>query len=237
MTLNIGLITDLEDLSKSDFEIVERKGRGHPDTLADRLAELLSRKYAHICRKQFGTILRHQFDKLSLMGGKCDVRFGGGNFVSPIRLLINGRVTPEVGKEKILYRDALIETASEFLEKELINFDFITNCRVMFEVTSNTTRGLRPTDSGTVRSSAYSRFRPGKVSDLPEYTRPIANDTAVGCGWAPYTPLEQLVLEIEHKLNADETKKTYPWLGSDIKIMAIRQGQKVSLTLCVTDLY
>lgn len=233
MDINLNLINNLKDLADSDFEIVERKGRGHPDTLADRLAELLSRTYAKICRDKFGTILRHQFDKLSLMGGKCDVRFGGGNFVSPIRLLINGRVTPQVGEEKILYRDALVGAASDFLEKELRNFDFLTNCRLMFEITSNTTRGLQPTDNNTARSSAYSRFRPGKLTDLPEYTRPVANDTAVGCGWAPYTPLEQLVLEVEQSLNDDETKKQYPWLGSDIKIMAVRQGRDVSLTLCV----
>ena len=233
MSINLNLVSNLEDLSKSDFEIVERKGRGHPDTLADRLAELLSRTYARICREQFGTILRHQFDKLSLMGGKCDIHFGGGNFVSPIRLLINGRVTQQVGNKKILYRDALIETASDFLEKELRNFDFMTNCRVMVEITSNTTRGLKPNNIKTARSSAYSRFRPAKLTDLPEYKRPVANDTAVGCGWAPYTPLEKLILEIEGKLNADKTKKVFPWLGSDIKIMAVRRSSEVDLTLCV----
>ncbi len=230
---NVRLLNDFKDLSKGDFEVVERKGRGHPDTLADRLAELLSRTYSQICLEQFGTILRHQFDKLSLMGGKCDVRFGGGNFVSPVRLLINGRATPEVGGKKVQYRDALIDAAANFLETELQNFDFITNCRLMLEITANTTRGLQPQGSSDARSSAYSRFRPGKLTDLPEYTRPVANDTAVGCGWAPYTPLELLVLEVERELNSDASKKKYPWLGSDIKIMAIRNREDVMLTLCV----
>jgi S-adenosylmethionine synthetase len=71
------------------------------------------------------------------------------------------------------------------------------------------------------------------LTDLPEYKRPVANDTAVGCGWAPYTPLERLVLEIEQKLNDDKTRKMYPWLGFDIKIMAVRRGVDVALTLCV----
>ena len=131
--MRIDTFHDLADVSTIPFEIVERKGRGHPDTLADRLAELLSRTYAGICREQFGTVLRHQFDKLSLMGGKCDVRFGGGAFRSPIRLLINGRATPSVGGQKIHYRDALVDTAETFLERELRNFDFLYNCRVMFD--------------------------------------------------------------------------------------------------------
>ncbi|MBA3788889.1 hypothetical protein H0X32_00645 [Patescibacteria group bacterium] len=233
MVSNIRFVNDLKDLSKADFEVIERKGRGHPDTLADKLAELLSRTYSQICIDQFGTILRHQFDKLSLMGGKCDVRFGGGNFVSPIRLLINGRATPEVGGKKVQYRDALIDTAANFLETELKNFDFLTNCRLMIEITANTTRGLQPINSTNARSSAYSRFRPGKLTDLPEYIRPVANDTAVGCGWAPYTPLEILVLEVERELNSDISKKKYHWLGSDIKVMAVRNAQEVMLTLCV----
>jgi len=231
--MNLTLLNKLLDPAQSEFEIVERKGRGHPDTLSDRLAELLSRTYCKLSREKFGTVLRHQFDKLTLMGGKCNVRFGGGNFVSPIRLLINGRATPEVGNDKLFYRDILIDTASKFLESELRNFDFLTNCRIMLETTVNTTRGILLDDQPANHSSAYSRFRPGKLTDLPEYTNPIANDTAVGCGWAPYTAMEKLVLEIEAKLNSNEIKKAYPWLGSDIKIMAIRTARLVKITLCV----
>jgi len=231
--MKINIVNNLQDLALSDFEVVERKGRGHPDTLSDRLAELLSKTYCELSRAKFGTILRHQFDKLTLMGGKCDVRFGGGTFISPIRLLINGRATPQVGDEKLFYKDALIETATTFLEKELQNFDFLTNCRLMLEITANTTRGVRSDSPNVDRSTPYSRFRPSKLTDLPEYTKPISNDTAVGCGWAPYTPLEKMVLEIENTLNSDETRKLYPWLGSDIKIMAVRNGRDVDLTLCV----
>ncbi len=233
MALNFKISNDLQNPLTAQFEIVERKGRGHPDTLADRLAELLSRTYSRLSREKFGTIVRHQFDKLTLMGGKCDVRFGGGNFVSPIRLLINGRATPQVGDEKFQYQDKLIEAASGFLQTELRNFDFFVNCRLMLEITANATRGLQPSNSGAERSTPYSRFRPGRLTDLPEYTRPVANDTAVGCGWAPYTPLERLVLQLERTLNSDETKQTYRWLGSDIKIMAIRDRQMVFITLCV----
>ncbi|KKS11800.1 MAG: Methionine adenosyltransferase, partial [Candidatus Daviesbacteria bacterium GW2011_GWB1_41_5] len=103
--MKINIIHDIKSPADSDFEIVERKGRGHPDTLSDRLAELLSRTYSKFTRDKYGAILRHQFDKLSIMGGKCDVRFGGGSFKSPIRLLINGRATPRIGDEIINFQD------------------------------------------------------------------------------------------------------------------------------------
>ena len=232
--MKINIINDLRDKVKSDFEIVERKGRGHPDTLSDRLAELLSRTYSKFTFEKYGIVLRHQFDKLSLMGGKCDVCFGGGNFRSPVRLLINGRVTPKFGDETLEFRDLLISTAAKFLERELRNFDFLTDCRVMWEMTSNSTRGMIAENEGN--SAIHHRFHPRSLQDLPESTRPISNDTAVGCAWAPYTPLEKMVLEIEQTLTSDDTWSKYPWMGSDCKIMACRTNDDLNLTVSIPQL-
>lgn len=230
--MKINIINDFSNPADSEFEIVERKGRGHPDTLSDRLAELLSRTYSKYTLDKYGAILRHQFDKLSLMGGKCDVRFGGGNFRSPVRLLINGRATPKIGNEIVEFRDLLINTASKFLEKELRNFEFLANCRIIWENTSNSTRGMIADEDGG-DSAIHHRFHPRSLKDLPESSRPIANDTAVGCAWAPYTPLEKLVLNVEQKLTSDDTWEKYPWMGSDCKIMTYRIGEKVNLTVSI----
>lgn len=233
--MKINILDDLKNLGESEFEIVERKGRGHPDTLSDHLAELLSRTYSKYTRDTYGVILRHQFDKLSLMGGKCDVRFGGGNFRSPVRLLINGRATPKIGGEAVEFRDLLINAAAKFLEKELRNFKFLTNCRVMWENTSNSTRGMIDSKHGG-NSAIHHRFHPRNLKDLPEATTPIANDTAVGCAWAPYTPLEKLVLDIEQTMTSDNTWSTFPWMGSDCKIMACRSKMEVNLTVSIPQL-
>lgn len=233
--MKINIIKEFRNLADSQFEIVERKGRGHPDTLADRLAELLSRTYSQYTKNKYGAILRHQFDKLSLMGGKCDVRFGGGNFRSPVRLLINGRTTPKIGNEIIAFRDLLFNTAADFLEKELRNFDFLTDCRVIWENTSNPTRGMID-DKFRGTSAIHYRFRPRTLKDLPEATKPISNDTAVGCAWAPFTPLERLVLDVERTLTSDETWSQFPWMGSDCKVMANRVGSDVELTVNIPQL-
>ena len=230
--MNIFLVNDLKKPAESAFEVLERKGRGHPDTLSDRLAEKLSCSYSELTRQQTGTILRHQFDKLTLMGGKCDVRFAGGHFVSPVRLLINGRASPKLGDKIVHFRDLLYETASTFLEAELRNFDFLSNCRVILETTSNSTRGMLDVQhQGT--SPVHFRFKPRTLEDLPEYTRPLANDTALGCAWAPYSPLELVVLGIEKSLTSDEARIEHPWLGSDVKIMASRIVDQVRLTVSI----
>ena len=54
-------------------EIVERKGLGHPDTLADALAERMSVAYSRHCLERFGAVLHHNLDKLYLRGGHCQI--------------------------------------------------------------------------------------------------------------------------------------------------------------------
>jgi S-adenosylmethionine synthetase len=233
--MKINITKELIGVGVCDFEITERKGRGHPDTLSDHLAELLSRTYSKHTLNKYGVVLRHQFDKLSLMGGKCDVRFGGGNFKEPVRLLINGRVTSKFGDEIIDVKELLIKTASDFLEKELRNFRFSTDCRVMWEVTSNSTRGMIDNENKG-NSAIHNRFHPRSIKDLPEATRPISNDTAVGCGWAPFTKLEQMILDIEQMLTSDDAWIKYPWMGADCKIMGFRHKDEVDLTISIPQL-
>jgi S-adenosylmethionine synthetase len=60
----------------ADVTVVERKGWGHPDTLADHLAESLSQVYSRHTLREFGAVLHHNFDKLALLGGASEVRYG-----------------------------------------------------------------------------------------------------------------------------------------------------------------
>jgi S-adenosylmethionine synthetase len=48
-----------KNFSEPIYEFVERKGIGHPDTLADALAEHLSVNYSRYTKKRFGAILHH----------------------------------------------------------------------------------------------------------------------------------------------------------------------------------
>ena len=56
------------------YEMVEHKGRGHPDTLCDALAENLSITLSRFYLERFGEILHHNVDKALLLGGALRLR-------------------------------------------------------------------------------------------------------------------------------------------------------------------
>lgn len=60
-----------------------------------------------------------------------------------------------------------------------------------------------------------------------------ANDTSAAVGYAPLTETERMVLEAERFLNGLEFKTKYPESGTDIKIMGIRRGEQLSLTVAM----
>ncbi|MDP3725726.1 MAG: methionine adenosyltransferase, partial [bacterium] len=76
-------------------------------------------------------------------------------------------------------------------------------------------------------------FEPRSLNDIQETKCLLSNDTSLGIGYAPFSKLEQFVLDIERKLNGNEFKKNNPWIGSDIKIMAFRNGDTFDITLCI----
>ena len=60
-----------------------------------------------------------------------------------------------------------------------------------------------------------------------------ANDTSAAVGYAPLTETEKTVLEAERFLNGPQFKHKYPESGKDVKIMGIRRGEQLSLTVAM----
>jgi S-adenosylmethionine synthetase len=60
-----------------------------------------------------------------------------------------------------------------------------------------------------------------------------ANDTSAAVGFAPYTPMERLILDLEGHLNSGEFKKSYPESGEDIKLMGLRKNGELNLTVAM----
>jgi S-adenosylmethionine synthetase len=83
----------------------------------------------------------------------------------------------------------------------------------------------------------HNLIRPGSqnlqelFSRRPQSNVFIANDTSVGVGYAPMSPLERLVLEAEQRINGRSRNKVQPAWGEDIKIMGVRNGTAVNLTV------
>jgi len=80
------------------FEVVERKGIGHPDTLADGISESISRSLSQFYLDEFGQILHHNVDKVLIVAGKSVPEFGGGSILKPPSVIVGGRATKPSGK-------------------------------------------------------------------------------------------------------------------------------------------
>ncbi len=196
-------------------ELVERKGLGHPDYIADSAAEAASKALCQYYIKEYGMILHHNLDKVLLVGGQASPIFGGGEVIQPIYILVSGRATTEVIRngriEPIPVGTIVVKAVKDWIRR---NFRF-----------------LDP-DSHVVVD-----YRIGKGSvDLVEVFKarakaPLANDTSIGVGYAPLSTLEKLVFQTERMLNSKEFKEKLPAVGEDIKVMGLRKDKSIELTI------
>ncbi|MEM2908654.1 MAG: methionine adenosyltransferase [Candidatus Bilamarchaeaceae archaeon] len=198
---------------KRRVELAERKGVGHPDTLIDGIMEEISKELSKEYLNEFGGILHHNVDKGQICGGATEVNFGGGVFTKPIYILLGGRATGEVGGKKIPVQHIAVETAKRYLKNTIRHLD--VECDV--ELESRISSGSAELIDLLMRKSRT----------------PLANDTSFGMGFAPLDELEKVVLNTERYLNSIEYKKIRPFAGEDIKVMGLRQGNKIKLTVAI----
>ena len=221
-----------KELVELEYEFVERKGLGHPDTLSDALAEFLSVNYSNYTIKNFGAVLHHNFDKVGLLGGASFVKFGEGYLTKPIRVLINGRASTKFGDINIPIKDLLIEWAREFIISKFPMVNYKKDLEFHYNLSNQSSPGKTEEFESTNTPRKF-WFEPRNLDDLPEIKKLVSNDTSLGVGYAPYSKLEQFVLNIEGVLNSDDFKKDNNWIGSDIKIMGTRNKKQFGITLCI----
>lgn len=195
-------------IEDQEIELVERKGLGHPDSIADGVSESVSRALSRLYLDEFGRILHHNTDETQVVGGASEPKFGGGRVTNPIYVLLVGRATTEVNGEKLPYRDVAVEAARSYVRSVCAHVDVDKHiefdCRI-----------------GTGSVDLRGVFDQKSV---------LANDTSFGVGFAPLSDTERLVLESERFLTL-KLKKKLPALGEDVKVMGYRQGDKVRLTV------
>jgi S-adenosylmethionine synthetase len=205
----------ISELGNADepVEFVERKGLGHPDTICDALAEALSRALCREYRRRFGDILHHNVDKALLYGGRSMPAFAGGTVIRPIRICLAGQAISQVGTEVIPIREIAVESSRAWLHANLHALDAERHVRIHRLIRS----------SSQDLQALFSRREPGNVA--------LANDTSIGVGHAPLSPLERLVLAIEKRINGRDRTRENPAWGEDVKVMAARCGDAVELTV------
>ncbi|MEU6462293.1 methionine adenosyltransferase [Streptomyces sp. NPDC046976] len=224
------LVIDTGSAKPDATTIVERKGLGHPDTLADHLAERLSRAYSHYTVQHFDAVLHHNFDKLALLGGASEVRYGAGRITAPVRVLVNGRAAPMCGGEKIPVEEIVEAEVRAFFAERLREVS--DHLDITFNITSNSSPGAVLTGDEVPDRTRW--FNPRSIDDLRERRVRLSNDTSLGTGWAPENTFESFVRElVNHFSGESEFTLSHAWCGSDVKLMGYWDGDQVDVVLCV----
>lgn len=187
----------------------EHKGIGHPDTICDGVCEAACRELSLAYLKAYGKVLHHNLDKGLLVAGRSAPRFGGGQFIEPIRIIIAGRATrPD---SAINPQDVAVAAARRYLAHNI-------RC-------------------GPERFEVATEIKEGSANLKKVFARrdaaPLANDTSFGVGYAPYSRLEQAVLAIARTFKSVEFRQRFPAAGDDFKIMGQRVNGKTGFTIAL----
>lgn len=216
------------------FEIVERKGIGHPDTLCDTIAEKVSRAYSQYCLEHYGIILRHMVDKIALSGGAAKVQFGGGEMQKAIRLYLNCRFTRTYQQEAIPYLEIVKDVVYRHFGEILPLLDLDRWLTIVDNTHFTPGPGVVYDADGSTRNERKFFFEiPQKEFAVFHDNSLRSNDTSTAVAYSPLSMTEQIVMLVESTLNGQEFKKIHPYVGTDIKVMAKRIQKRLSLTVCV----
>jgi S-adenosylmethionine synthetase len=198
-------------LEKQRNELVERKCLGHPDSMADGIAESISQALCKTYLEEFGVVLHHNTDQGEVVAGESSPKFGGGRMIRPIFILIDGRATKQFNGVTIPTDAVAVEAATNYLHKILPdikpNRDLMIDCRL-----------------GTGSTDLRDVFKPsnGRV--------PRSNDTSFGVGHAPFSEVETIIRNSAEFIDT-KLRKKYPAIGQDIKIMGLRDNDTITLTV------
>lgn len=192
-------------------ELVERKGKGHPDTICDSIMEAVCISLCREYIERTGRILHHNIDKGLLVAGRSLVRPGGGKMLEPIKIIFGDRASDNFMGIPIPVGEIAEAAAIDWLKQNMRFID--TRRHILFQ----------------------NEIRPGSAELTDIFSRNVmgANDTSVGTGYAPLSETETIVLETEKFLNSPEFKHAFPETGEDVKIMGCRNRDTLTLTIAI----
>jgi len=188
-------------MDQKPFEIVELKGIGHPDSLADGISESVAEVFYETSNK-LGLPPYIYSDKVLIVPGETVPEFGGGRVLNPFQVYVpyisNLQIQPSV-IEGVVY-GYLENTLSEF-KKE------------------HATIHVLPRKPSKHSCRTHLEF-PAEFED-----------TGIVVGYAPLSKTERLVKRIATVLTSESFRKYYPQIGEDIKLLAHRKNGKIKLTI------
>ena len=204
---------DQAPVARRRIELVERKGLGHPDTICDSLVEAVSIALNAMYLERAGAILHYNVDKALLAAGECRKAFGGGELRRSMELVLGDRATFALDGRRLPVEETVHAAVDAWVAAHLPRVrpgrDLVTR-PVLAPGSEELTRIFR--ERGAVIAS---------------------NDTSGASGYAPLSPTEQLVLDVERWLNGPGFKRAFPDTGEDVKVLAVREDERVMLTVAM----
>ncbi|UCE88369.1 MAG: methionine adenosyltransferase, partial [Pseudomonadota bacterium] len=186
---------------------------GHPDYICDAIMDAVSVALSQAYLDECGVVLHHNVDKGLLTAGRVRLGFGGGKVIRPMELTIGDRATFSVDGRKIPVRDITVDAAKRWISSHLRFVDPEHHLRYRVVMS------------------------PGSQELTDIFSRPgtlrVANDTSAAVGFYPLTPTENVVLDVEKYLNSARFKQRFPETGEDIKVMGLRRGRQLDLTVAM----
>ena len=204
-------------VGQRQVEYVERKGLGHPDSICDAVMEAISVALSKAYLEAAGQVLHYNLDKGLLVAGQTTPKLGGGSVDAPMRLVVGDRATTIVGGKPLPIDEIVEATAHGWFKEHLRFVDPLQHLAIQNE--------LRPGSSELVGI-----FSNHKTKTAGHYR---ANDTSAAVGFAPLSETEHLVLAAEHFLNSPAFKHEFPESGEDVKVMGVRRGRRLHLTVAM----
>lgn len=217
LTVSDGLVTP----ESYPIEAVERKGVGHPDSLADALANEISSAYSRNCLDRFGMVLPHNIDKLYVGAGDFFIDYGTYRKVHPITVMTNGRLSDRFGDTIVDIEEIQCAAVWDYLHR----------------VTPRMAReDLLIVPNATQRHRHRHQYRPKDKSEIHFLRGVKANDTSLCCASWPPTATEMLTYRLERYFwvakDGFATPRFYN-IGQDIKVFSFRKDRHIDVTLCV----
>jgi len=200
-------------VDEQPIEIVERKGIGHPDTIADGIMERVSLELNREYLRKFGGLLHYNADKSLLAAGVTEPAFGGGRVIEPMLIVFGDRATTSFGGESIDLEEVVKRAAKSWIRENLRFVDPERHVRYQVEM-----------KQGSAELTDIFR-RGSKIMG--------ANDTSAAVGYAPLSRTERVVLDVERFLNSREFKRDFEETGEDVKVMGSRYDNKLDLTIAL----
>lgn len=106
---------------KTKIEVIERKGIGHPDTIADNLSEKLSEVLFKEYKKLYGNPKHYNVDKTMVCAGEIQK----GKFTTPVKIVFAGQYTKLKNIDSVLekvIKETLAFEIDKGMKYEIYNF-------------------------------------------------------------------------------------------------------------------